>query len=83
MKSGHKVLWILLIGLVWGEAFGQGYKVFQDELNDIMKNTKWTLGPLKIYPLLQLRNVGYDDNVYYENEEDRPAEDYTGTLSPE
>lgn len=64
-------------------VFGQSYRLFSSELDQIMKRAKWQIGPFKVYPTIQFRNIGYDDNVYYQQEEDNPVSDYTGTVSPE
>ena len=63
--------------------FGQGYRAFKDEVQEILERTKFKLGPFRIYPAIQFRNIGYDDNVYYQREEDEPITDFTGTVSPE
>lgn len=64
-------------------AFGQSYRNFQDELTEVRERARLRFGPLRFLPAFRLRNVGYDDNVYYQRAEDKPARDYTGTISPE
>jgi hypothetical protein len=64
-------------------ASGQSYQSFRSELDQIARQTKWRIGPFRIYPAIRFRNIGYDDNVYYQREEDNPASDFTGTISPE
>lgn len=64
-------------------AFGQNYRNFQDELNDIRDRIKMRFGPFRVLPALRLSNVGFDDNVYYRITEEKPVGDYTGTVSPE
>lgn len=58
----------------------QTYVSFRDEWEAVVHNAPWTVGPLRLFPAFSLRNVGYDDNIYFERE---PQTDYTGTLSPE
>ena len=41
------------------------------------------VGPFRIYPTIQFRNIGYDDNIYYQREDDNTISDYTATVSPE
>ncbi|MFQ6082946.1 MAG: outer membrane beta-barrel protein [Candidatus Aminicenantia bacterium] len=67
---------------VSGKLFGQTErKSFQEERDEIVKKTKIKIGPFRIYPLIKFRNIGYDDNVYYQLE--NPVKDYTATLSPD
>jgi len=68
---------------VRGLIFGQGYRVFKDEVQEILERTRFKLGPFRIYPTIQFRNIGYDNNVYYQREEDDPITDFTATISPE
>ncbi len=72
-----------LIALTWGSAFGQSYRIFDDELNGIRTAAKLRFGPLRFLPDFRLTNVGYDDNVYFRSQDDKPVGDYTGTVSPE
>lgn len=60
---------------------GQDYRTFGSEMERIAENARWRFGPFRIYPSLQLSNVGYDNNVYQMREEDDPIGDYTATLS--
>jgi len=62
---------------------GQSYQTFREELDQIVKKTRWQVGPFRIYPTIELKNIGYDDNVYYQREEDNPVSDLTATISPE
>jgi hypothetical protein len=66
--------------LAAGTASAQSYVAFQDEWESIVRRAPWTLGPFRLFPAFSLRNVGYDDNIYFEN---APRADYTGTFSPE
>ncbi len=69
--------------LVSVPIYGQSYQTFRSELEQITKRARWRIGPFRIYPTIQFRNIGYDDNVYYKREEDNPISDYTATISPE
>jgi len=62
--------------------YGQSYRTFQWELEQIINQTRLRIGPFRIYPTIQLRDIGYDDNVYYQREDDGPVSDFTGTISP-
>ena len=65
------------------QTFGQGYRTFRRELEQINKKTRWRIGPFRIFPTINFRDIGYDGNVYYQREEDNPVSDYTATLSPQ
>jgi hypothetical protein len=80
MKALKIIPMFSLVFLIGQNLGGQSYRVFQDELDNIRNNIRLSFGPFKIQPLLQLRDLGYDDNIYFES---RPISDYTGTLSPE
>jgi len=72
---------VLVVWLVPVWLYGQGYMSFRYEREQILSRVKFKIGPFRFYPLFQLRDIGYDDNVYYQREE--PVADYTGTLSPQ
>jgi hypothetical protein len=59
---------------------GQSYVAWQEEWDGIVRKAPLTLGPLRLFPTFSLSNVGYDDNIYFDN---APKSDYTGTFSPE
>jgi hypothetical protein len=63
--------------------YGQTYRSFRSEQKQITEKARWKIGPFRIYPAVQFKNIGYDDNVYYQREEDDPASDFTGTIAPE
>ena len=63
--------------------YGQTYRTFRSEQKQITEKARWKIGPFRIYPAVQFKNIGYDDNVYYQREEDDPASDFTGTIAPE
>lgn len=60
---------------------GQGYQSYQAELSNIEENTKWRIGPFRIFPSLVLRNIGYDNNVYRQSDLSDPVGDYTFTIA--
>lgn len=72
-----------LIALTWGSAFGQSYRTYRDELDEITTRARWRLGPFRVLPKLKLENLGYDNNVYFRSPEEGPVGDYTGAISPE
>jgi len=62
---------------------GQQYHSFAWEKERILGQTKWRVGPFRIYPRIQFRNIGYDDNIYRQREDGNIISDYTATFSPE
>ncbi len=60
---------------------GQSYRSFSWEINRIQQVTKWYIGPFRISPTLNLRNIGYDSNIYREQEQNDPIADFTATVS--
>jgi hypothetical protein len=64
-------------------GFGQSYQSFKYAFDQVIEQTKWRIGPFRIYPTLQFKDIGYDDNVYYQRKEEDPVSDYTGTISPQ
>lgn len=74
---------VLLIFLNPISAYGQAYRSFRYEREQIKRETKFWIGPFRIFPTLNFKNIGYDDNVYYQREESNPSSDFTGTVSPE
>ncbi len=83
MKKLLSLAGVLLVLSCWGAAFGQGYRTFDDELNQIKATGRLRFGPFRFIPGFRLTNVGYDDNVYFRSAEDKPVGDYTGTASAE
>ena len=61
-------------------GFGQGYISFRDEREDIIRTTKYKIGPFWISPSIGVRDIGLDSNVYYEREDQGPVSDYTFTI---
>jgi len=80
MLFRKKCLIIALIFFLDLSVYGQSYRGFQDEFNDIFRKARITLGPFRFYPLVQIRNIGYDTNTQFG---DNATPDYTGTLSAE
>jgi hypothetical protein len=76
------ILLLLLAFLFTTLTFGQSYVTFKYEREQIVNNTKFKMGPFRIYPSIQLRDIGYDNNVYGERDADDPVSDYTATISP-
>lgn len=74
---------LLLLFLISISSYGQSYQSFRAELDQIVKRAKIGIGPFRVLPAINFINIGYDDNVYYQREEDNPASDFTGTVSPE
>jgi hypothetical protein len=77
---------VLLLGHLIYESpvYGQSYQTFQEDLEWIIERARLRLGPFRIYPRINLRNIGYDDNIYRMHREDEDAiSDYTATISPE
>ncbi|MHA2052191.1 MAG: outer membrane beta-barrel protein [Candidatus Hodarchaeales archaeon] len=87
MKKDHPffviflVLFFALISI--SSLYGQNYQSFRNELDYVLKYTKLRIGPFRIFPTFNFYNVGYDNNVYYQREEDKPVSDYTAAFSPQ
>lgn len=78
----NAILFLLMIFLFSTLTFGQSYISFRNERERIIENTKFRIGPFRIYPIIYFRDIGYDNNVYGERKEDDPVTDYTATISP-
>lgn len=79
---GRVTVFLSLI-LISCAAYGQSYQSFKSTLEQIEERVKLKIGPFRILPTLQLRNIGYDNNVYYQHEDNDPLSDFTVTFSPE
>lgn len=77
------ILFFLMTLLFSSFMHGQSYRTFSYEMRQITERAKWKIGPFRIYPVIQFREIGYDDNVYYQREIDEPISDFTATLAPE
>lgn len=61
----------------------QGYQVFQREIDRIIRDARFRVGPFRIQPALYLTNIGYDNNVYRQASEGDPISDYTANFNPQ
>lgn len=84
-KKHGKIFIFLFLAVFFLPSFvePQTYQSFRSEREQIIKDTWLKFGPFRLSPRIRLRNIGYDDNVYYQREEDEPVSDYTATISPE
>jgi len=73
------IFFFLLIWLANG-AFGQSYRTFMDEWKQIVQTARFSFGPFRIFPYLNFKNLGFDNNIFFE---DHPVPDFSGTISPE
>jgi len=71
----------LAVALLASFSFAQHYRSYRGESAQV-KDFGWRLGPFRIFPVLNIHNTGYDDNVYGQPEEAGPVSDFTGTLAP-
>jgi hypothetical protein len=76
LLAAAAAVWLLTIGT----ASAQSYVAFQDEWESVVHRAPLTFGPFRLFPAFSLNNVGYDDNIYFDN---APRADYTGTFSPQ
>jgi len=79
--SSFSLLLCIALVCIPSAAYGQGYRSFNYEFNQIVENTKWRIGPFRIFPQILLRNVGVDNNVYRQPERLDPVKDFTFTIS--
>jgi len=79
--SSALTLWLAFSGT--SILFGQNYQTYREQQAQIVSSAKWRLGPFQIYRGIQLRDIGYDGNVYYRRQTDDPVSDYTATISPQ
>jgi hypothetical protein len=80
MKKTHLPVFLaVFLVLVATSASAQNYQNFQDDWTRI-KAAPLSFGPFRIFPGFQLKNFGFDNNIYFENQ---PLRDFTATLSPE
>lgn len=82
-KSIQKFVVSLLLLHLTVPAFGQNFRSFRSTLELIEQRTRWRIGPIRIFPVLQFREVGYDDNIYQQGKNENPVSDYTATFSPQ
>lgn len=79
---GRVAVFLSLI-LISCSAYGQSYQSFKSTLEQITERVKLKIGPFRILPTIQFKNIGYDNNVYYQHEDNDPVSDFTITFSPE
>ncbi len=74
---------VCLIFIITEYADAQTYQSFQSELNSIVERTRVRLGPFRIVPRIDFRFLRYEWNIFYQTEDEKPAADFTSTISPE
>jgi len=74
---------ILGIILLAGALSAQSYQIFSDEYQRLLTQSRWKLGPFRLFPTISVRDFGYDDNLYFGSDQAEPKKDFTMTLSPE
>jgi hypothetical protein len=73
-----------LLGILWaGTASAQSYRSFSEEYRGLVEKARWRLGPFLLFPKIALRDIGFDDNLYFGSDRGDPVKDFTATLSPE
>jgi len=77
----HALLVLSVLGILLAPtaASGQTYRTFRAEQERIIARTRWKLGPLRVQPVLQLTNVGYDNNIYAQRRDTGPVSDVTAS----
>jgi hypothetical protein len=71
---------VMIVGFGTSSIQAQYYRTFVEELEHIGRTAKWKVGPFRLASLFQIREVGYDNNLYYSQMD--PISDYTLTVSP-
>lgn len=78
---------ILFLCLFWVfsplPALGQEYMTFRWERENVENRTRFQVGPFRLLPRIRFREIGYDDNVYRQEDSDELISDFTATFSPE
>jgi hypothetical protein len=74
-------LFFQLMLLTVGIARGQNYVYFGSLLEEIDRMAKWQFGPFRISSYFQIRNIGYDSNIYQQAKDSNPVSDYTAVIS--
>ncbi len=85
-KSIFRFYTFFLVCLILGipeYAKAQTYTSFQSELNSIVERTRLRIGPFRIIPRIDFRFLRYEWNIFYQTEDEKPASDFTSTISPE
>ena len=78
-KTRLPVFLAVFLVLAAMSASAQNYRNFQDDWTRI-KEPPLSFGPFRIFPGFQLKNFGFDNNLFFENQ---PLRDFKATLSPE
>jgi len=63
-------------------AEAQSYRTFAEEYDGLIRDARLRIGPLLFFPSILLRDLGFDDNIYYDAA-GRLIRDYHATISPE
>jgi hypothetical protein len=73
--------WLTLGALCSGTvpAFGQSTNLIQAEVDSVVEESLWTLGPLRLTPQIRL-GAGYDSNSLSSSE--TPMDDFAATVAP-
>ncbi|UCE40726.1 MAG: outer membrane beta-barrel protein [Candidatus Aminicenantes bacterium] len=61
---------------------GQAYRTFNQQRDLIENLTRWQIGPFRIYPVINFQRIGYDNNIYRQQDDSGPIADATATISP-
>ena len=77
------IFFLLIISSSSSLSFAQSYQTFRSELNQIVENVRWRVGPFRIRPAVNFRVIGYDNNVFYQEQQEGTASDFTATVSPD
>jgi len=78
-KTPLPVFLAVLLVLAAKSATAQNYQNFENDWTRI-KTAPLSFGPFRIFPMFQVKNLGFDNNIYFENQ---PRRDFRATLSPE
>lgn len=85
-KLSKHIIRIIFIFILFFSPFfmlGQTYQTFRAEMEQIVQNARFKIGPLKLLPAIRFTNIGYDNNVFNMRKEEDPISDYTFTFSPQ
>jgi len=80
MMRNRFIFLVLLVLLFSVLSYGQSYRSFSATLDEIENRTLWKTGPFRFFPLLGVRDLGYDSNVYYMPEALDPVSDYMAVV---
>ena len=77
----HLFIFFFLSFFISIDSYSQSYLSFKYEREQIINTTRFQLGALRLFPTIQLRNIGREYNIYYVQKKDNPLSDYTATFS--